>query len=169
MRSERLSEGTVCTTRQGCSILNLRHEMARKVSEYCALVHETTQPTPYGTGCVIKTAWYCLRESVSLLPPTPGTKTDQCNEACIEQNTRPWQRNCRQRGQYTATIDFPPPVKRTRKAFVIKVLRLGGVAGNPLLPNSLELPMRSISKAKEFLPFTAAPEKYEASPEAVPL
>jgi hypothetical protein len=143
--------------------------MARKVSEHGMLSYKMAQTAPRGAGCVMKTISLCLREAVFLLPPAPGSKTDQRNEACIQQNTRPWQRNCRQRGQYTATIDFPPPVKRTRKAFGIKVLRLGGVAGNPLLPNSLELPMRSISKAKEFLPFTAAPEKYDASPEAVPL
>ena len=142
--------------------------MARKVSEDCLLSHKR-HSLRRGGGCVMKTISCCLCETVFPLPPTPGTKTDLRDEPCIEQNTRPWQRNCRQRGQYAATIDFPPPVKRTRKAFVIKVLRLGGIAGNPLLPNSLELPKRSISKAKEFLPFTAAPEKYDASPEAVPL
>ena len=65
----------------------MRHKMARKVSEYCALLYKTTQPAPYGTGCVMKTLSCCLREAIFLLPPTPGTKTDQRHKPTYRQTT----------------------------------------------------------------------------------
>ena len=82
--------------------------MARKVSEHCALLHKTTQPAPYGTGCVMKTLSCCLREAILLLPPTPGTKTDQRHKPGAEQNHRCRQRHCRQGGYLTAN-HFPVP------------------------------------------------------------
>ncbi len=51
--------------------------MARKVSEHDMLSYKMAQPAPRGAGRVMKTMSYCLREAVFLLPPVPGTKTDQ--------------------------------------------------------------------------------------------
>src|SRR5437867_10119556 len=48
-------------------------------------------------ACAMQTMSCCLRETVFLLPPTPGTKTDQRHKPCPEENHRRRQRNWRHR------------------------------------------------------------------------
>ena len=109
--------------------------MARKVSEYCALLHKTTQPAPYGTGCVMKTLSCCLREAIFLLPPTPGTKTDQRHKPCPEENHRRRQRNHCHGRDYSRNRLLPGSNTRRHRFLLVKELILGEVVGSASLLN----------------------------------
>jgi hypothetical protein len=56
--------------------------------ERCQILHKTTQPVPEGTGCVMETLSYCLRDTGFSLSPTPGTKTHQRHKPRPEENHR---------------------------------------------------------------------------------
>lgn len=71
-----MSEGTVYTTLQGLfnSESGTRwHERCQNIAWYRLKWHSQR----LSAGCVMKTISCCLREAVFLLPPAPGSKTDQ--------------------------------------------------------------------------------------------